>query len=112
MKALNTTLKYLPLLAVVTAALAWSHTHGQSHIESGDTATMEALTLAVETQSKYNRKSEAELKLMQVQYQIDRLRKKEKLRVLDSDEKDFLEFQIKKRGIYQERVLDAEKKAG
>jgi len=112
MKTLNSLLKYLPLLAVVTAALAWSHTHGQNHIENGDTATMDALTLAVETQGKYNRKAEAELKLMQAKFEVDRLRKKEKTQGLDADDNDLLNHQIKLGDIYQERLLDAEKKTG
>jgi hypothetical protein len=112
MKTLNTTLKYLPLVAAVTAALAWSHTHGQNHIESGDTATMEALTLAVETQAQHNRKADAELEIMKAKFDIDRLRKKEKAIGLDADDKDFLNHQIKLRDIYQERLLDAEKKTG
>jgi hypothetical protein len=49
---------------------------------------------------------------MKAKFDIDRLRKKEKAIGLDADDKDFLNHQIKLRDIYQERLLDAEKKTG
>jgi len=119
-------LKYWPVISTLTAmiigALAWSHVHAKEAIETADTAQMKAikavddastksLQLAVEQQQKYNRKSEAELKIMQAQYQIDRLRKKGKTLILDDDDKDLLRHQLKLRDIYRERLIDAEKQS-
>ena len=108
-------LKYWPVITslsvVAVGVLSWSHVHAKEAIETADTAQMAALILAVEQQGKYNRKSEAELKIMQAQYQIDRLRKKGKTLILDDDDKDLLRHQLKLRDIYRERLIDAEKQS-